>query len=240
MLVSVREAGTGHRGGTLTVQMNRAPDTIDTALIADTTSATILHMTGDGLVALDQASGLEGTQLVPDLAVSLPTPTDGGRTYTFRLRPNIRYSNGKLVKASDFRWTLERAFKLGFGYDGFVGAARCEQDPKRCNLSQGVVVDDAARTVTFHLVAADPEFLYGPAQVDVVPAGTPAREAGKAGMPPLPATGPYGSRHTARTTSSRSGATRGSTYGRRRPNRTAIPTSSSSRSAARPTRRSMR
>ena len=191
VLVSVREAGVGHRGGTLTVQMNRPPDTIDTALISDTTSATILHMTADGLVALDQASGLEGTQLVPDLAVSLPTPTDGGRTYTFRLRPNIRYSNGKLVKASDFRWTLERAFKLGFGYDGPVGAARCEEDPKRCDLSQGVVVDDAARTVTYHLVAADPEFFYGLAQEDVVPLGTPAREAGKAGTPPLPATGPY-------------------------------------------------
>ena len=151
-------------------------------------------MTNDGLVAFNQASGLAGTQLVPDLAVSLPTPTDGGRTYTFRLRPNIRYSNGKPVKASDFRSTFERDFKIGSRcrpyYDGIVGAARCEKSPKRCDLSRGIVADDAAKTVTFHLVAPDPEFLYklALAFAYVVPAGTPPQDAG---THPLPATGPY-------------------------------------------------
>jgi peptide/nickel transport system substrate-binding protein len=70
-------------------------------------------MTNDGLVAFDYASGVQGTQLVPDLAVSLPTPTDGGRTYAFRLRPGIRYSNGRPVKASDFRSSFERTFEIG-------------------------------------------------------------------------------------------------------------------------------
>src|SRR5260370_3645698 len=104
-------------------------------------------MTSDGLVALDQASGLQGTQLVPDLAVSLPTPTDGGRTYTFRLRPNIRYSSGRPVQASDFRTTLARDFKVNFPvpyyYDSIVGAAPCEQTRKHCDLSRRIVADDA-------------------------------------------------------------------------------------------------
>src|SRR5207247_7076662 len=100
VLVSVRQSGAGHRGGTLTFRMNRSPDSIDTAIAYDSTSWTILRMTNDGLVAFNQASGLQGTQLVPDLAVSLPAPTDGGRTYTFRLRPNIRYSSGRPVQAS--------------------------------------------------------------------------------------------------------------------------------------------
>jgi len=108
VLVSVRQSGAGHRGGTLTFRMNRSPDSIDTAIAYDSTSWPILRMTSDGLVAFDQASGLQGTQLVPDLAVSLPTPTDGGKTYTFRLRPNIRYSSGRPLNASDFRSTLER------------------------------------------------------------------------------------------------------------------------------------
>ena len=50
---------------------------------------------------------------MPDLATSLPTPTDGGRTYTFRLRPGIRYSTGKPVAASDFRSTFERYYAVG-------------------------------------------------------------------------------------------------------------------------------
>jgi YVTN family beta-propeller protein len=193
VLVSVRQSGAGHRGGTLTMRMNRDVDSIDTAVAYDSTSWSILRMTSDGLVAFNQASGLAGTQLVPDLAVSLPTPTDGGRTYTFQLR-QIRYSNGKPVRASDFRSTLERDFRVGTPvpsyYDGIVGAARCEKRPKRCDLSHGIVADDVAKTVTFHLVAPDPEFLYKLALpfAYVVPAGIQPREVG---THPLPATGPY-------------------------------------------------
>ena len=40
--------------------------------------------------------------LVPDLATSVPEPTDGGRTYMFNLRRGIRYSTGAEVRASDF------------------------------------------------------------------------------------------------------------------------------------------
>ena len=55
---------------------------------------------------------------------------------------------------------------LTFGPDPATGAfanvvdgAACAAHPKHCDLSRGVVVNDAANTVTFHLVAPDPEFL---------------------------------------------------------------------------------
>ena len=150
-------------------------------------------MTGDGLTAFNQVSGLAGTQLVPDLATSLPAPTDGGRTYTFQLRPGIRYSNGRPVQATDFRSTFERFYALGSpatDYDGIVGGAQCRKHPKRCDLSRGIVADDVARTVTFHLTRPDPDFLYKLAfpSAYVLPGGTPRRPAG---THPLPATGPY-------------------------------------------------
>ena len=178
------------------MRMNRDLDSIDTAVAYDSTSWPILRMTNDGLVAFNQASGLAGTQLVPDLAVSLPTPTDGGRTYTFQLRPNIRYSNGRPVKASDFRCTFERDFEIGklpvqYYYDGIVGATRCEKHPKRCDLSHGIVADDAAKTVTFHLVAPDPEFLVqARARLRIRRARGDAADASSR-THPLPATGPY-------------------------------------------------
>lgn len=193
VLVGVRQSGAGHRGGKLAVRMTRDVDSLDTAIAYDTISWAILRMTGDGLVAFNQASGLAGTQLVPDLAVSLPTPTDGGKTYTFQLR-GIRYSNGAPLRASDFRPTFERAFALGAGaslyYDRIVGGARCAKSPKRCDLSRGIVADDARRTVTFHLTGPDPEFLYKLALsfAYVVPARSPRVAVGRH---PLPATGPY-------------------------------------------------
>ena len=150
-------------------------------------------MTGDGLTAYNQVSGLAGAQLVPDLATSLPTPTDGGLTYTFLLRSGIRYSTGRPVRATDFRATFERDFALGspgMDWDEIVGGAQCRKQPKRCDLSRGIVADDVAHTVTFHLTRPDPDFLYKLADTSayVLPGSTPWRPAG---THPLPATGPY-------------------------------------------------
>ena len=117
VLVAVRQPGAGHRGGTLVLRAERLKkgdvvDSIDPALADCTYTMPLLRMTGDGLVAFNQVSGLAGTQLAADLATSLPEPTDGGRTYTFRLRSGIRYSNGRPVQATDFRSTFERNYAL--------------------------------------------------------------------------------------------------------------------------------
>jgi YVTN family beta-propeller protein len=195
VLVTVRESGAAHRGGTLRVRTDRDLHSIDPAVAYDTSAWLVLRMTNDGLVAFNQAGGLQGTQLVPNLAVSLPAPTDGGRTYTFRLRPNIRFSTGRPVKASDVRATFERLYDVGelpvTYYDGVLGAARCKQPRTRCDLSRGIVANDEARTVSFRLAEPDPEFLYKLALpfAYVLPAGVPARRAGPKN--PLPATGPY-------------------------------------------------
>jgi peptide/nickel transport system substrate-binding protein len=198
VLVAVRSSGAGHRGGTLVLRADRPKqgdfvDHIDVALSNYTYVSPLLRMTGDGLTAFNQASDPAGAQLVPDLATSLPTPTDGGKTYTFLLRSGIRYSTGKPVRATDFRSTFERDYALGSPtsyYDELVGGAQCRKHPKRCDLSRGIVADDVARTVTFHLIRPDPDFLYRLAAsfAYVLPGGTPRREAG---THPLPATGPY-------------------------------------------------
>ena len=75
-------------------------------------------------------------------------------------------------------------------YDEIVGGAQCRKHPKRCDLSRGIVADDAARTVTFHLIQPDPDFLYKLALpfAYVLPGDTPRRPAR---THPLPATGPY-------------------------------------------------
>jgi YVTN family beta-propeller protein len=192
LLVGVRASDATHRGGTLAIRNDVGPDSIDPATAYSPFSWPYMQMTNDGLVAFNQVAGLGGTQLVPDLAVSLPAPTDGGRTYTFTLRQGIRYSNGRRVRASDVRSTFERAFRIGLQeqyFDGIVGAARCKPR-KQCDLSRGIVTDNAAGTIAFHLVSPDPEFLYQLAipHAYVLPEGTPARHPRTR---PLPATGPY-------------------------------------------------
>jgi len=66
------------------------------------------QLTNDGLVGYRRVSGPLGDTIVPDLATALPVPADGGKTYRFRLRTGIKYSNGVLVKPEDFRRAIER------------------------------------------------------------------------------------------------------------------------------------
>jgi len=193
--VAVRASGAAHRGGTLGVVFTQpAFDSIDPAIAHLLSPSQLLGMTNDGLVTLNHVGGSDGVQLVPDLAVSLPTPTDGGRTYRFQLRPGIRYSTGERVQPEDFRRAIERDFRLhspgaGF-YTGIVGAVGCVRYPERCDLTEGIGTEDEANTVTFHLRAPDPEFLYKLTLTFAyaVPAGVPDRDVG---LNPVPATGPY-------------------------------------------------
>ncbi|HYV14781.1 MAG TPA: ABC transporter substrate-binding protein [Conexibacter sp.] len=186
----------GHRGGTLVGEATDGPDSLDPAQANINLSQAFLRMTNDGLTALQKADGKAGTTLVADLATTLPTPTDGGRTYVFQLRKGIRYSTGAPVRASDVRFSLERLWKSGSpdiffrGTGSIVGSAACDKQPTSCDLSKGIVADDAAGTVTFHLTAPQSDFLLRLASTfaSVLPPSTavkpPATE-------PLPSTGPY-------------------------------------------------
>jgi peptide/nickel transport system substrate-binding protein len=130
---------------------------------------------------------------VPDLATEVPKPTDNGKTWTFTLRPGIKFSNGQEVTVKDVKATFERLFKIGNSpnagswYSVIVGADACIKKPKTCDLSKGVVT--SGNTVTFHLTKGDPEFLQQLAVpfAFILPADTPAKNLD---IPPA-GTGPY-------------------------------------------------
>ncbi len=191
VLVAAGPMAASHRGGTLRLVTNKFPYGSIDPLNGGSYAAIIL--TNDGLTGFRRVGGVEGAELVPDLALDLPTPTDDGRSYTFRLRRGIHYSNGELVRPEDFRRALERVFIVfhdTYVYGAIVGAPTCASTPSRCDLSRGVVADDRAWTVTFHLQRPDPDFLAKLAlpAAYAVPTTTPARDVR---THPVPATGPY-------------------------------------------------
>jgi peptide/nickel transport system substrate-binding protein len=149
-----------HMGGTFTILANSSFGVADPAQNYTLQEWQLLINTHDGLVQFKRVGGTPGTEIVPDLAESVPTPTDGGKTYTFQIRKGIKFSNGQVLKPSDFVTTFERQYTVpgptSF-YAGIVGASACK--PSHCDLSKGVVADDSASTLTIHLTAADPEFL---------------------------------------------------------------------------------
>jgi YVTN family beta-propeller protein len=186
-------AAASHRGGTL-IEAGESLPALDPAQAYDPIAISVLAPVYDGLVSLHRAGGAQGLTLVPDLAVTLPRPAEGGRVYSFTLRRGIRYSNGIPVRASDFRRSIWR--ELHFGsyspyYEGIVGGQACFRHPERCDLSAGIVTNDAAGTVTFHLAQADPDFLYKLALLLATPAPPGAPGHAIKGPPFLPGTGPY-------------------------------------------------
>jgi peptide/nickel transport system substrate-binding protein len=186
-------ATAGHAGGVFTILANSAFGVADPAQNYTLEEWQLLINTHDGLVGFAHVGGLPGTKIVPDLATSIPTPTNGGKTYVFNIRRGIKFSNGQVLKPSDFVTTFERQFTVpgptSF-YSDFVGASSCST--KGCDLSKagGVVANDSAYTLTINLTAPDPEimdqlslpFAYA------VPANTSLKLTGN-NVPP--GTGPY-------------------------------------------------
>jgi peptide/nickel transport system substrate-binding protein len=188
-------APTGHRGGTLRLLAKAAGGTLDPQVNYTLEYWQLYQATYDGLLAFTKAGGDAAFTVVPDLAESLPKPTNGGKTWVFKLRKGIKFSNGKPVTTADVVASFQRIFKVksptsGTFYAGIVGAAACLKSPATCTLKGGVIGDEKARTVTINLVAPDSEFKYRLAvpHASIVPADSPPRDAG---TKPLPGTGAY-------------------------------------------------
>ena len=184
-----------HVGGTLRIAGGGAadssfdtPDPGATYRLGSWQMAAVVY---DGLVTYRRTGGPSGETVVPDLATALPVVQDGGATYVFKLRKGIRYSNAAPVKPSDLRYALERQYRAHTGATGLMnirGSGRCTK--RVCDLSSGVVADDGSSTITIHLEAPDPDFLFKLALPfgSFLPRGSP--QIGVTDTP-LPGTGPY-------------------------------------------------
>ena len=184
-----------HTGGTLKLTSATATGTDDPGINYTVQFWQVLFVTNDGLLAFDHTSGAASNTIVPDLATAVPKPEDGGKTYVFQLRRGIKFSNGKEVTPDDVVATFQRLFKISSPnaaswYNVIVGSDACLKTPATCALAGGVVADDKAYTVTFHLAQPDAEFFDKLAVpfADILPADTPAKDLGTV---PAPATGPY-------------------------------------------------
>ena len=78
------------------------PPTLDPALTGDATSAEYVVEIFSGLVTLDQ-----NLKVVPDIAESWAI-SDDRKTYTFKLRQNVTFHDGRAVTAQDFQKSFER------------------------------------------------------------------------------------------------------------------------------------
>ncbi|MDM8527091.1 peptide ABC transporter substrate-binding protein [Anaerolineales bacterium HSG24] len=85
------------------ITLGGEPPTLDPHLSGDATSAEYVVEIFSGLMAYNQE-----LNIVPDVAESYEV-SDDGLVYTFKLRPNATFEDGKPIRAEDFKWSFERA-----------------------------------------------------------------------------------------------------------------------------------
>lgn len=180
------------RGGVLRFAYDTDVSTADPALAQDTVAAIPTRLIFDTLVGYAPRS----TEVVPDLAERWEVSPDGA-TYTFHLRPDARFSNGRALTSADVRYSFERLldtrrlaspgaenYRLIRGYDDFRAG--------RARALEGIATPDP-RTVVFHLSAPDPTFLHVLAMRFAAPVPREVVEAvgdERFGMEPV-GTGPF-------------------------------------------------
>ena len=181
-------------GGTITLVVGTAPDSLDPQFGYTTQAAEADWLAYTGLTTYAHAPAPAGGVVIPGLATALPTVSDGGKTYTATLRKGLTFSDGKPVHASDFVWTVERAIKLPWGGSGQYLTAQIKGATAfasgKAKTISGITADDASGKITIHLNTP-----YGPFDnvlafpaLGIVPKGTPFKNQPNS---PPPGVGPY-------------------------------------------------
>ena len=75
------------------------------------------YATCEPLLGYPDAPAPAGWQLVPEAAVAWPAVSPDGRTFTFKIRPGLRFSppSDQPVTAATFKYTIERALSPAIG-----------------------------------------------------------------------------------------------------------------------------
>jgi len=147
---------------TMTIGWGAEPPSLDPGLATDTTSSNVLLNIMDPLVRLNP----DTLEAVPSLAESWDVSSDG-KTVTFHLRQDGKWTNGDPVTASDFVYSWKRTLSPELAADyayqlyGIVGAQEYNACQKNCDALADKVGVEAPDdyTLVVHLTSPQPWFI---------------------------------------------------------------------------------
>lgn len=104
---SSSDAG-GQQGGDLTIFSTSEELSFDPAT-SQNLAITTLGLIARRLTAWKTTAG-KPTELIPDLATDVGTPSDDGKTWTFTLQDGLQFEDGTPITAATVKYGLERSF----------------------------------------------------------------------------------------------------------------------------------
>jgi peptide/nickel transport system substrate-binding protein len=141
------------KGGTLTILDS------ETTLTLDPAQSWSLAVTSSGLLwrrlTTWKVAPTGAPQVVPDLATSDGTPSDGGRVWTYHLKSGIYFSNGQPITSYDVKYGVERtyapALSGGLNYQKPLIAGTAGYTGPFSGKQLSSIVTPNSKTIVFHL-----------------------------------------------------------------------------------------
>ncbi|MCA2215788.1 ABC transporter substrate-binding protein [Jidongwangia harbinensis] len=186
------------KGGTIRLANSGDWDSLDPGDTYYGYSWNFLRLYGRSLLMFKPVPGAEGNQLVPDLAEGMGVPSEGGKTWTYKIRQGVKYEDGTPVKAADVKYAVLRTFdRVLFPrgpeyFRAFLNIPASYNGPfksKGVNTDAGISTPDD-NTVVFHLKSAFGGFDYLAALSQTVPVPQ-AKDTGAKYKEHVLSTGPY-------------------------------------------------
>ena len=169
------------QGGVLHLLTTSKEISLDPAKSQNLGTSTI-HLVLRGLTSWKTSTD-KAAEVVPDLATDTGQVSDGGKTWTYKLKPNLKYSDGTPIVAADIKYGIERSFAAelsgGLGYHkSLLAGAEKYAGPYKGGELASIETPDAT-TIIFKLnkafgdwpwIASMPAFSPVPKKADTDPA----------------------------------------------------------------------
>lgn len=156
-------------GGTVTYEYSDVPDSFDPGNTYYAYMYNLSRLYARPLMTFKPGAGEAGNELVPDLASAPGEPSDGGKTWTYKLRPGLKYEDGTPITSKDVKYAVERSnfardvLSLGPSYfQQFLEGGDKYKGPYKDKSDKGIssIQTPNDTTIVFKLNRAFQEFDY--------------------------------------------------------------------------------
>jgi peptide/nickel transport system substrate-binding protein len=98
------------KGGTIIYDNSAGPDSTDAGNTYYAFNLNFTRLYATPLTTYESCSGSCSENIVPALATSLGTPSDGNRVWTFHIKSGVKFEDGTPVTTQDVKYAVERTF----------------------------------------------------------------------------------------------------------------------------------
>jgi peptide/nickel transport system substrate-binding protein len=186
-------------GGTIIYDNSSTPDSTDPGNTYYAFMWNFTRLYATPLMTYKTCPGTCGLQVVPALATAPGTVSSDGLTWTYHIKPNLKFSDGTPITSADVRYAVERTFAKDVLVNGpsyyqvlLGGNAATYKGPYKDKSAAGLtsVTTPDPTTVVFHLAKPFADFNY----VVAIPQSAPVPQAKDTGanyqLNPI-SSGPY-------------------------------------------------